>query len=87
MKRREALAAADWIAKSSPMAAAEWYLGLEEAIESLADMPTRCPIAADTGTSGTGVRQLLFGSHRILFVIRANSEYVVHVRHAARKPM
>lgn len=62
-------------------------LGLEAAIESLADVPTRCPLAADAGTSGTGVRQLLFGSYRVLFVIRANSVYVVHVRHAARKPL
>ena len=85
--RREAIAAAEWITRSSPTAAAQWYMELEASIESLGEMPHRCPIVAESETLGVEDRRLLFGSYRILFTIRGSTVFVLHVRHAARRPL
>ena len=51
--------------------ASEWYSGLLQAIESLSQMPKRCPIARENNYFSQEIRQLLYGkgrnSYRILF--------------------
>jgi plasmid stabilization system protein ParE len=56
--------AADWIAEYSPIAAARWLEGIRAAINTLSEMPLRCPVAADDFGRGLIVRQLFYGRRR-----------------------
>lgn len=87
-----------WISRRSPEWAGRWHAGLLEAIESLAEMPGRCPLARERGYFEQEVRQLLYGRgrivYRILFAIHeAESEdeeatvRILHVRHAAQEAL
>ena len=71
--------------------AAAWFNGLEEAIEGLADFPNRWGLARESAEFDEPVRQLLYGKsphvYRVLFVVRSDVVYVMHVRHAARKAL
>lgn len=84
--RDEAVEAAGYIADQGyPDTALRWYRGLEEAVASLASMPSRCPYAREHGAfPGVELRQLLFMSHRLIFIIRGDEVHVLHVRHVAQ---
>lgn len=84
--RDEALEAADYIAThGSEEAAMRWYEGLVAAVASLETMPARCGYAREHGSfPGVELRQLVYKSHRLIFVIRAATVHVLHVRHVAR---
>ncbi|WP_257999496.1 type II toxin-antitoxin system RelE/ParE family toxin [Fischerella thermalis] len=57
----------------SPTKASQWYAGLLQAIESLSQMPKRCPLARENEYFSQEIRQLLYGRgrnlYRILFTI------------------
>ncbi len=65
-----------------------WFLGLEDAIASLANMPLRCPLAPENTEFPFEVRHLLYGRtphvYRILFTIEGSTVYVLHIRHGRR---
>src|SRR5580698_6243224 len=65
-----------------------WFAALQDAIASLAEMPTRCPLAPEDSVFPFEVRQLLYGRYpdvyRILFTIGAETVTVLHVRHGRR---
>ncbi|MGH7243939.1 MAG: type II toxin-antitoxin system RelE/ParE family toxin [Phycisphaerales bacterium] len=84
--RDEALDAADYIAShGSEEAALRWYEGLVAAVESLETMPARCGYARENGAfAGVELRQLVYKSHRLIFVIRDAKVHVLQVRHVAR---
>ena len=84
--RGEALDAADYIAsQGSPSAALKWYTGLEAAILSLEFSPARCAFARERDAfPEIEVRQLVYKSHRLIFIVRAKEVHVLHVRHVAR---
>lgn len=84
--RAEAVEAAAYIAEQgSPAAALNWYAALEQAVASLSTMPRRCPSAREHAAfPGVDLRQLVFKSHRLIFVVRAGEVHILHVRHAAR---
>lgn len=84
--RDEALDAADYIAQSgSPEAALRWYEGLEAAVHSLESMPTRCAVARESEAfPGVELRQLIYASHRLIFIVRDRTVHVLHVRHMAQ---
>ena len=67
-----------------------WFEELEEAIYSLAEMPSRCGFAPENEEAGFEVRQLLYGrrrhSYRILFTISGETVTVLHVYHGHRSP-
>jgi plasmid stabilization system protein ParE len=67
-----------------------WFLGLDKAINSLADMPERCALAPESARTPFEVRHLLYGRkpnrYRILFTFRGNTVYILHVCHGRRKP-
>ena len=88
--KAEADAAYGWLAERMSRAA-DWFNGLVDAVESLAEMPARCGLARENRHFDEDVRQLLYGKrphvYRILFVIRGDVVYVLHVRHAARKAL
>jgi toxin ParE1/3/4 len=63
-----------------------WFNGLESAIASLDQNPSRCPVAPENGR----LRHLLYGKrphvYRIIFAVdeRRRVVSVVHIRHGAR---
>ena len=62
--------AAQWIAQYSPDKATLWYFDATEAIESLENFPTRCPLAPESDKFGVEIRHLIFGKYRILIHYR-----------------
>jgi plasmid stabilization system protein ParE len=79
-----------WLAARTIHADA-WLNGLEEAVEGLAEMPTRWPLARENREFDEPVHQLLYGKsphvYRVLFIVRADMVYVLHIRHGARRAM
>jgi plasmid stabilization system protein ParE len=69
--------AASWVAQHSPDKAALWYFDTTEAVESLENFPARCPVAPESKTFGVEIRHLIFGKHRIIFIID-ETVYVLH---------
>jgi plasmid stabilization system protein ParE len=76
--------------------ARKWFGAIIVAIETLKEMPGRCPLAPEADELGDDVRFLLHGrrnrAYRIYFKIHQNTEsggsvQVFHVRHWARKPL
>jgi plasmid stabilization system protein ParE len=63
---------------TSPTKASQWYSGLLQAIESLSQMPKRCPLAKENKYFSQEVRQLLYGKgrnlYRILFTVLEGQE-------------
>jgi plasmid stabilization system protein ParE len=80
---------------TSPEGASRWYEGLLKAIESLAAMPKRCPLARENEYFSREIRQLLYGrgrnSYRILFTIVEGEDVstvrILHIRHAAQRTL
>ena len=51
----------------APQAAARWFAGIIEAINSLEQFPARCPLAPENGHFPEEIRQLLYGARRDVF--------------------
>jgi plasmid stabilization system protein ParE len=60
-------------------------------VESLAELPERCPFAPEPGLRQKGVRQLLYGEgrsvYRILYRVKDESVQIITIPHAPRKPI
>ena len=69
------------ITQQSPVQAKTWYLGIIKALKTLADMPKRCPIAQEDKDIGLGIRHLIVGNYRALFIIDGAFVKVLHLRH------
>lgn len=69
----------------------EWFDGLCDAVESLADFPERCALAPEATLREKGVRQLLYGEghgvYRVLYRVQDESVQILTIRHARRKPI
>ena len=67
--------------------ALNWYRGLRQAILSLEEYPSRCPVTPEN----RHLRHLLIGHrpriYRVIYRIREQSKQVdvLHIRHGARK--
>lgn len=80
---------------TSPTKAGHWYSGLLQAIESLSQMPKRCPLARENEYFSQEIRQLLYGrgrsSYRILFTIleeqEASTIRILHIRHGTQQTL
>jgi plasmid stabilization system protein ParE len=78
---------------ASPAKASQWYSGLLQAIESLSQMPKRCPLSRENEYFSQEVRQLLYGrgrnSYRVLFTIldgqNISTVRILHIRHASQQ--
>jgi len=82
--RDDMLGIVAWIARDSPANAMRWLAQTWEAVESLGRFPLRCPIAPEAGVRGPEIRHRIVGEYRILFTIRGERVFILHVRHAAR---
>ena len=82
-----------YLSERSPQVAAHWYRCVKDAIQSLADLPLRCPVAPEADKLGFPLRQLLYGRqpgiYRIVFRVLEDAQqvHVLTVRHSARKPL
>jgi plasmid stabilization system protein ParE len=87
LARRDIRDASRYIATTAPLNARRWYYGAYKAVESLADLPERCPIAPDSQFVGTELRHLIYKSHRIIFWIDHHKQtvHIVAVRHGAQR--
>lgn len=90
--QRDITAIHDWLhSQQAGDAGARWFVALRGAIATLANLPSRCPLAPETRDSPVEVRQLLHGRrphvYRILFAIEADVVQVLHIRHARRRPV
>jgi plasmid stabilization system protein ParE len=87
---------ADYIKERSSFAVAErWFNSFIDDIDSLKNMPARCPVAPESEELGREVRLLLHGGKNRTYKIYYSVDYetpssgtvrVFHVRHWARKP-
>ncbi len=88
----DAEAILDWLlSQQSGTAAIEWFVALDDAFASLAQIPERCPIAPENSHFPFEVRQLFYGRkphvYRILFTVNGDMVEVLHIRHGRRKPL
>lgn len=74
-----------YIFERAPDNATRWFYGLWDAMATLASMPLRCPLAPENDCFECEIRQLLYGNYRVLFEVRDNTVYVLHIRHGARR--
>jgi len=80
---------------TSPARASQWYSGLLQAIESLSQMPKRCPLARENEYFSQEIRQLLYGkgrnSYRILFTVlegqNMSTVRILHIRHVTQQTL
>ena len=85
--KADLIGSATWIAADSPESAARWLVEIEGAVCGLDRIPDRCPLAIEAlEIEGVMLRQLVHGNYRILFFVVEARVYVLHVRHAARRP-
>lgn len=69
-----------------------WYNGLLDVVSSLACLPRRCPLAAESKKLGREIRQLLYAKGRIVFGIdnsRAEESVVsiYRIRHQSQNAL
>ena len=88
----EAMEAVAWYADRSTDPAQQWHERLTRAINSLAKLPTRCPVSQeDSKALGCEVRLLLYGKrrgvYRILFSIVGDTVWILRIRHSALGPL
>jgi plasmid stabilization system protein ParE len=76
--------------------ARRWFAGIIGAIDSLSEMPARCPLAPEAKELEAELRILLHGrrnrAYKIYFKIKQDDQLngsvlVFHIRHWARKPL
>ena len=62
-----------------------------DTLATLQEKPRRCALARENDIFPEEVRQLLYGkkqqSYRILFVVRDEFVYILHVRHGRQAPL
>ena len=84
------------IQESSLETARKWFAAIIAAIDTLREMPGRCPLIPESEELGAEVRLLLHGrkhrAYKIYFSIHHQAEStgsvrVFHIRHWARKPV
>lgn len=80
----EILEAAKFIALDSLRHAERWLDEIYEAVATLKTMPERCALIPENEEFEEDLRQLLFYSHRIIFLMESKKVRILHVRHSAR---
>jgi plasmid stabilization system protein ParE len=74
-----------WILKNSPAAAIRWRNGLYEVAQALETFPHRFGMAPEAAAVDFELRQFVYKSHRILYTVKEDVVYILHVRHGARR--
>jgi plasmid stabilization system protein ParE len=74
----------DYIRSRAPLNALRWRAGLERRLRVLETSPQAFGFAPENDDAKGDVRQMLYGRYRILYTIRAETVFVLTVRHGAR---
>jgi plasmid stabilization system protein ParE len=79
-------------AKYAPQAANAWIGGMRSVVKTLAQNPDRAHLAPEAASFNEPIRELLYGkgsraTYRILFAVRDNTVFVLHVRHRSMLPL
>ena len=82
-------AAADWIAETSPAAAARWFRSYVDALLSLNKNPQRCGLAPENEASSYELRQFIYRPRqgrpfRAIFTITGSQVRVLRIRGAGQ---
>ena len=77
----------EYIHERAPLSAARWLKGMYQKIDTLERFPERCTLARERAYLDETLHQLLFKSHRIVFLIdkKQHTVYVLYVRHVKRR--
>ncbi|HQZ29749.1 MAG: type II toxin-antitoxin system RelE/ParE family toxin [Verrucomicrobiales bacterium] len=80
----------EWLEEEAPGKVSEWYVAIKETIQTLSEMPERCPRAPENGLWGDEeLRQLLFqnypSKYRIIYCVSGNFVRILNIRHGARR--
>jgi plasmid stabilization system protein ParE len=73
-----------YITDDSPENASAFIIRLEEQIETLEQLPERCPLIPENEQLGTSYRHLLHGAHRTIFRIAGKTVYILRIIHGTR---
>lgn len=74
----------EYIERSSPIRAVEWFAEIERQTKTLSQFPKRCPVIPEADEVGIEYRHLIWGQYRTLFRVQGDTVYVVRVIHGAR---
>ncbi|HEX4796391.1 MAG TPA: type II toxin-antitoxin system RelE/ParE family toxin [Humisphaera sp.] len=77
----------DYIRERSPLNAARWIRGLYRLIDDLELMPTRFGDAREQAYFEEDLRQIIYKSHRVIYLVDEARRHVnvLYVRHAKRR--
>jgi plasmid stabilization system protein ParE len=89
---RDADAILEWlISQHAGDTGLRWFPALQDAIDSLAELPARCSLAPESSIFPVEVRHLFYGHpphvYRILFTIAEKTVHILHIRHGRRRPL
>ncbi|NMF64763.1 type II toxin-antitoxin system RelE/ParE family toxin [Brasilonema octagenarum] len=77
-----------WLRERKPVYADKWFRELMDTIATLQEKPRRCALAPENDALTEEIRQLIYGKsrnkYRILFTIREDVVFVLHVRHSSQ---
>jgi plasmid stabilization system protein ParE len=80
-----------WLRQRNPVYADKWFRELMDTIATLQEKPLRCSLAPENDALSEEIRQLIYGKsrnkYRILFAIREDTVFVLHVRHSSQAPL
>jgi hypothetical protein len=80
--------ARSWLAEHDLEATERWFKSIYDTIGSLETSPDRCPLASESKSFQTEIREIFHGrrqhKYRILFTMTEKEGRVLHVRHGAR---
>lgn len=81
----------DYTVEGSRELAEKLVAGLDETIQSLEELPRRCPFAPEHEDLDFQLRQILFDSHRVIFTVEqdgpSGTVYILRVFDTARRPL
>ena len=80
-----ALGDLDAIVAASPGVAAQWLDGLERAVAALVEGPLAHPLAPEDADTAFETRQIVYRSHRVLYVIEEGTVGILRVYRGARQ--
>jgi mRNA-degrading endonuclease RelE of RelBE toxin-antitoxin system len=80
-----------WLRERNLLYADKWFREMMGAIATLQEKPLRCALVPENDVLTEEIRQLIYGrsrnKYRILFSIREDTVFVLHVRHSSQAPL
>lgn len=73
-----------YIANDSPKNATDFILRLEDQIETLEQLPERCPLIPENEHLGSSYRHLSYGAYRTIFRVAGKTVYILRIIHGVR---